>query len=78
MRPALGASAKRDPWCGVFSVAAPFIGLFVFPLASIAGIGLAIAAWRRHEKQWLLPWIGLLLNLALLIWFCSQDFYIRR
>ena len=80
------ASAKRDPWFGMLSVMAPFIGwflgltflsllsfwdlsflsLYILPLTPICGIGFAVAAWKRHEKHWALPWIGLLLNLAIL------------
>jgi hypothetical protein len=76
------ASAKHDPWFGVLSVTAPFISLplsiVVFlpllGLTPIVGVGCAVAAWIRHEKQWALPWIGLLLNLALLFFLFRYAF----
>jgi len=66
-------SAKRDPWFGVFSVTTPFIGFFS-PLAAVFGIGFAIAALIRREKQPALGWYGLILNIGCLVLF-ARDIY---
>jgi len=46
--------------------------LMLIPAPPVLGIVFAIVGVLRREGFWALPWIGLIVNLALLIWGVSQ------
>jgi hypothetical protein len=57
----LSASSEDSP-------VAFLLGLLLFPLSLLSGVAFAASAWIRRERFWLLPSIGLLINLALVLW----------
>jgi hypothetical protein len=48
-------------------VPAYILGLLLVPLSPICGVIFAVVAWIRREPSWIFPWIGLLLNLGVLL-----------
>lgn len=58
-------------WILAASLEIPFafeLGLLVIPFTPLCGIGFAMLAWVRGEPYRAIPWLGLLINLAVLIW----------
>ena len=56
-------------WILAASFEIPFafeLGLLLIPITPICGVGFAIAARIRRERFRVLPWLGLLINLALI------------
>jgi hypothetical protein len=49
------------------------LGLLLIPLSLICGVVFAVSAWIRRERYWLLPSIGLPMNLALTLWVVSAS-----
>jgi hypothetical protein len=86
----VSSEARRVPTFGILSIAAPFIGTFLFwvliwvftdfslsfvlalsliPLSPLCGLIFSAVGWFRHERYWLLRWIGLAINLGVIGWF---------
>jgi hypothetical protein len=58
-------------WILAASLEIPFafaFGLLLIPITPLCGVGFAITAWIRGERYRVLPWLGLLINLALISW----------